>query len=362
MSLNTRRVKLLQIIVITFIYVEFIDLCLRWQLFKEYSKATADNYHGYLWLIAFVSAGLSDLASILFIASVCLILNILYRALSSTDAPDMPTKMPERYWALLCWFIPLVNLWVPFLIIKKIVFILENESKPSAKHLSKTLLNSWWILWIVVCVFYTLTLFIKMDAKSIDTLQPWLIASAITQSLVILDCYLYLKVLDWLLHFKERIAIYKVNTETDEPLLRDYYGLQKLRSEGKIKNDSVIVNEKTNTSITFGKYNELQNQSIFVNKFTNNIIIINSYCAGFILFCVVASKQSWKYESHILTNISATLDGGMLNMMVAFVTLTIPIIFIILYFTTSRNMRGHMTLLYMALAYFISAGLRGFMM
>jgi len=360
MSLNTRRIKLLQIIVIAFTYVEFVDLCLRWQLIKEYSKVIANNFHGNLWLIAFVSAGFSNLALILFIASVCLILNILYRALSSIDAPDMPTKMPGRYWALLCWFIPVVNLWAPFLVIKKIVLFIENES--NTKHISKALLYGWWILWVVVCVIYTLTLFIKMSAKSLDTLQPWLIASAVTQSLAILDCYLYLKVLDWLLHFKERIAIYKVNTETDEPLLRDYYGLLKLRSEGKIQNNSVIVNEKTNTPVTFNEFYKHQSENLFVNRFTNSIIIINSYCAGIILFCVVASKRSWIYESDLSINISAMIHGGIFNMMVTLVTLTMPIIFFILYFTTSRNMRGYMTLMYMALAFFISAMLRGFIM
>lgn len=78
-----------------------------------------------------------------------------YRAYSNLyeKTPDLKYK---KRWVILCWLIPVINFYLPFLLIKNMysnIAILTDNAAAKENLEKLTTINIWWMLYIVMWIF-----------------------------------------------------------------------------------------------------------------------------------------------------------------------------------------------------------------
>lgn len=78
-------------------------------------------------------------------------------------------------WAAGAWFVPIVNLYRPYLIMKELYretkdILVKNEISFSRKYLTDILLAWWWVLWISNNFYGQIVLNYSMKAETVDEL------------------------------------------------------------------------------------------------------------------------------------------------------------------------------------------------
>jgi heme/copper-type cytochrome/quinol oxidase subunit 2 len=124
-----------------------------------------------------------------------------YRAYSNLHekAPNLKRK---RYWAILGWVIPIVNLYLPYLIIKEMyanIAILTNN--PSAQESIKkwTTINLWWTLYIlgwILDIVYYISIYPKTSV----------IFDVVTYILIVPSVWLTVKIIQDYCRFEEQLS------------------------------------------------------------------------------------------------------------------------------------------------------------
>jgi hypothetical protein len=90
-------------------------------------------------------------------------------------------------WAAGCWFMPIVNLFRPYQIMKELfqetqLFLKRNEVHTS-EHLSISSLSLWWTFWIIDRFFGQLVFKYTMKAETIDELTRSTIGQLISNAI-----------------------------------------------------------------------------------------------------------------------------------------------------------------------------------
>jgi len=90
-------------------------------------------------------------------------------------------------WAAGCWFMPIVNLFRPYQIMKELfqathLFLKRNELH-TTEHLSTASLGLWWTFWIIDRFFGQLVFKYTMKAKTIDELTRSTIGQLISNAI-----------------------------------------------------------------------------------------------------------------------------------------------------------------------------------
>jgi hypothetical protein len=90
-------------------------------------------------------------------------------------------------WAAGCWFVPIVNLFRPYQIMKELfqetqLFLKRNEVH-TTEHLSISFLGLWWTLWIIDRIFGQFVFKYSMKADTIDELTTSTIAQLISNGI-----------------------------------------------------------------------------------------------------------------------------------------------------------------------------------
>lgn len=90
-------------------------------------------------------------------------------------------------WAAGCWFVPIVNLYRPYQIMKELfqethLFLKRNDVHTS-KHFSVSSLSLWWTFWIIDRFFGQFVLKYSMKAETIDELTTSTIAQLISNGI-----------------------------------------------------------------------------------------------------------------------------------------------------------------------------------
>ena len=93
-------------------------------------------------------------------------------------------------WAAGCWFMPIVNLFRPYLIMKELfqethLFLKRNEVYTS-ENFSMPSLSLWWTFWIIDRFFGQFVLKYSLKAETIDELTTTTIAQIISNGIGIL--------------------------------------------------------------------------------------------------------------------------------------------------------------------------------
>ncbi len=93
-------------------------------------------------------------------------------------------------WAAGCWFVPFVNLFRPYQIMKELfqathLFLKRNEAH-TKEHLSTTSLGLWWTFWIIDCFVGRFAFKYAMKAETIEELTTSTIAQLIANGIGIL--------------------------------------------------------------------------------------------------------------------------------------------------------------------------------
>ncbi len=101
-------------------------------------------------------------------------------------------------WAAGCWFVPILNLYLPYQIMKKLyletINILKEKNEYFQNTYTPTFVNVWWTVWILIRIFAFVRLFVDNN-NSIDGLINITIASIISSFLSILLAIITIKVI-----------------------------------------------------------------------------------------------------------------------------------------------------------------------
>lgn len=77
-------------------------------------------------------------------------------------------------WAAGAWFIPIINLFVPYRIMKELYiktdqYLLLNSKEPYTERLKTDYVKGWWTIWIFSLIFGSISFRIEWSFSSIDT-------------------------------------------------------------------------------------------------------------------------------------------------------------------------------------------------
>jgi len=90
-------------------------------------------------------------------------------------------------WAAGCWFMPIVNLFRPYQIMKELFqathFFLKRNNVHTTDHLSIASLSLWWTLWIIDRFFGQFVFKYTMKAETIEELTTSTIAQLISNGI-----------------------------------------------------------------------------------------------------------------------------------------------------------------------------------
>ena len=103
-------------------------------------------------------------------------------------------------WAAGCWFMPIVNLFRPYQIMKELfqethLFLKRNEVHAN-EHLSISSLSLWWTFWIIDRFFGQFVFKYSMKADTIDELTTSTIAQIISNGIGIILAVITVKVIE----------------------------------------------------------------------------------------------------------------------------------------------------------------------
>jgi hypothetical protein len=90
-------------------------------------------------------------------------------------------------WAAGCWFVPIVNLFRPYQIMKELFhethFFLKRNEAHTSEHLSMPSLGLWWTFWIIDRFFGQFVFKYTMKAETIEELTTSTIAQLISNAI-----------------------------------------------------------------------------------------------------------------------------------------------------------------------------------
>lgn len=86
-------------------------------------------------------------------------------------------------WAAGCWFVPVINLFRPYQIMKELYQetdkLLEGRNENYLQKITPRFLGIWWVLWIVIGVVGQVVFRLTLNADTVDDLNTSTIASII---------------------------------------------------------------------------------------------------------------------------------------------------------------------------------------
>lgn len=90
-------------------------------------------------------------------------------------------------WAAGCWFMPFINLYRPYQIMKELFqathFFLKRNEVHTAEHLAISSLGLWWTFWIIDCFVGRFVFKYSLTAETIDELTTTTIAQIISNGI-----------------------------------------------------------------------------------------------------------------------------------------------------------------------------------
>lgn len=90
-------------------------------------------------------------------------------------------------WAASCWFVPIVNLFRPYQIMKEMFqathFFLKRNEAHTTEHLSTSSLSLWWTFWIIDRFVGQFVFKYSMKAETIDELTTSTIAEMVSNGI-----------------------------------------------------------------------------------------------------------------------------------------------------------------------------------
>lgn len=122
-----------------------------------------ETYSGLLYLLAY---GISGVTFIMWFRRAYYNLNQLtYNNLEHSDG-----------WAAGCWFVPFINLYRPYKMMKEMYvktdsFLYESDSLEYKKKLNTSYLSVWWTLWIISSFISNFSFRYSLDAETVSQLS-----------------------------------------------------------------------------------------------------------------------------------------------------------------------------------------------
>ena len=116
-----------------------------------------------------------------------------------------PKLKYKETWAIWSWFIPIINLWRPYQIMKEIYIHTTTQNREETKSeeekiITTRIIDTWWLLWIVSYILSQVTN--RLPATTIDQLKFTHILSIIIFGILVIDTILLIKIIN------------KINTKT----------------------------------------------------------------------------------------------------------------------------------------------------
>lgn len=85
-----------------------------------------------------------------FLATAVLFLRLLYKAVQRARGFAVPFSYVSPGWAVGYWFVPLLNLYRPFQVVKALLAACAQEAGPNAKPAAgEQLLSAWWAMFLL---------------------------------------------------------------------------------------------------------------------------------------------------------------------------------------------------------------------
>lgn len=117
-------------------------------------------------------------------------------------------------WAAGCWFVPIVNLFRPYQIMKELFqathFFLKRNEMHTREHLSTSSLGLWWTFWIIDRIFGQFVFKYSMKADTIDELTTSTIAQLISNGIGIILAIITINIITE--YSKLELVMYKVKS------------------------------------------------------------------------------------------------------------------------------------------------------
>lgn len=134
-----------------------------------------------------------------FITIICGIMFLLWfkRAYHNLHQVNSTLKYKEK-WAIWGWFIPIINLWRPYQIMKEIyIHATTQEKKNNASDeeeiITTPIIDAWWLLWIASGIFSQIIN--RLPKEDISQLESLYILSILAFSILIIDAVLLIKII-----------------------------------------------------------------------------------------------------------------------------------------------------------------------
>lgn len=196
---NEQRVKkviLLFNINISFYLLILIPIIWQYMIIQKFP-----NNHAIPVEILSVPAQIESFISIgiLFSTITCCIIFLLWfkREYYNLHAINPKLKYKET-WAIWSWFIPIINLWRPYQIMKEIYIhatTTKKEKTNSEEEITTTpIIDLWWLLWIASNVLSQVTN--RLPEETIDQLESLYVLSMLTFGALIIDAILLIKIIN----------------------------------------------------------------------------------------------------------------------------------------------------------------------
>jgi hypothetical protein len=102
-------------------------------------------------------------------------------------------------WAAGCWFVPIMNFYKPYQIMKELFqathFFLKRNEVHTREHLSIASLGLWWTFWIIDCFVGRFVLKYSLKAETIEELTTTTIAQIISNGIGIILAIITVKII-----------------------------------------------------------------------------------------------------------------------------------------------------------------------
>jgi len=197
---NVQRSKIAIILLWIVVVLEIVSLgsnYLEWNLFQ---KAASSYYMPYdemsanstrqiiIGIISTITFIISAVTFILWFRRAYYNLHLIVNGLTFTDG-----------WAVGSWFVPIINLYRPFQIMKELYQetkeLLIRNKIPTVKSFTTSSLGTWWGLWIISnIVVYGISRY-SWRAETIDELGGWTLISMVVNVISILGAIITIKVI-----------------------------------------------------------------------------------------------------------------------------------------------------------------------
>ncbi|MGW2211099.1 DUF4328 domain-containing protein [Streptomyces sp. NPDC001781] len=92
-----------------------------------------------------VGSGLAVAQGVLLLATAVVYLCWLWRVRVNAEVLDASSQSRARWWTIVGWFVPFVNLWFP----RRIVLDAWDASAPQGRPSGHGLVDLWWTAWVV---------------------------------------------------------------------------------------------------------------------------------------------------------------------------------------------------------------------